>query len=400
MIKKVHYRIFIIACMMLTLNSCMYMLPFMIDGKDKSKESIQTLIRKNRFEDVRVMLSENPSLVNDFEKVTGDTPLSAASYDSVNGPSFIKLLIQHGADPDLRGRNFYDSNAPGKLPLEIALESGSLESVRLLLENGANPDLACSDGQSLVEKAFESSEEIAKAFIEYNAEIKSDTLLYRTITKGYSAELFTALKNSNLNLFCSVENRSTLLHTAARFGRKEILGILVASGLDVNKTDSRGLTPLHHACTGSIRIMQIAGFPNSQEVPVFKASIDAVRHLYFAGASVGSKDNTGETPLHLASKYGYPDIAEFLAGKGADINAVDSMGRNSLHYAAEGITVNIQGSDYKPYHADNPALADFLINKGAAINARDNSGETPLSIAYKVNASKELISLLISRGGR
>jgi len=97
------------------------------------------------------------------------------------------------------------------------------------------------------------------------------------------------------------------------------------------------------------------------------------------------------TPLHVAIKSGHTEIARFLVGKGADVNAVGHLDYTSLHYAAW----------YK--HKD---IAEFLIKNGADVNAwckvlsHDRlfieHGGTPLDLAR----TDEMKDFLRSHGGK
>jgi ankyrin repeat protein len=49
---------------------------------------------------------------------------------------------------------------------------------------------------------------------------------------------------------------------------------------------------------------------------------------------VSSKDESDETPLHLAVANGYKEMAELLLTHGADVTAKDNIGRTPLFFAA------------------------------------------------------------------
>ncbi|KAF2141297.1 uncharacterized protein K452DRAFT_229032, partial [Aplosporella prunicola CBS 121167] len=55
--------------------------------------------------------------------------------------------------------------------------------------------------------------------------------------------------------------------------------------------------------------------------------VDAVRTLLNRGASLQSKDEFGETPLHYAAENGEYKIVELLVRAGADITTKDDEGR-------------------------------------------------------------------------
>jgi hypothetical protein len=83
----------------------------------------------------------------------GYTPLMHAviRYFDIDDPTMMKLLLDHGANPNFSKGNYVMRDEPplsyaGKTPLVIAAENGSLTLTRLLLDHGANPTLPRDDG--------------------------------------------------------------------------------------------------------------------------------------------------------------------------------------------------------------------------------------------------------------
>ncbi|CAG9982985.1 unnamed protein product [Clonostachys byssicola] len=90
----------------------------------------------------------------------------------------------------------------------------------------------------------------------------------------------------------------------------------------------------------------------------------------------------GKTALHVATKHGLVDAAEWLIDAGADISLTDNDGRQSLHTAClEGHT----------------KVAELLLKKGASAAATDNVGYQPLHMACFLGHS-ELARLLLRNG--
>lgn len=129
-------------------------------------------------------------------------------------------------------------------------------------------------------------------------------------------------------------------------------------------------------------------------VPLIEPSgYDALKWLLFdlsADASVTETSEDKSTALHKAvqrNSYRRDDhftsaaIAEMLLRRGANVSAVDSMGRTPLHYAA------LNG---------NTKAMQVLIQAGAKVMARDALRKTPLDLAK----SGEAISLLRAVGAR
>jgi len=85
----------------------------------------------------------------------------------------------------------------------------------------------------------------------------------------------------------------------------------------------------------------------------------------FAGfADPDVADDSGVTPLHVASMFGLYDIVKFLLSYGRiNVNVRDEGGRTPLHKAATGCRSKVVW---------------LLLINGADPNARDSIGHTPL----------------------
>ena len=79
-----------------------------------------------------------------------------------------------------------------------------------------------------------------------------------------------------------------------------------------------------------------------------------------------------QTPLHLASHCGRPEVAHLLLDHGANANAVDSLLKTPLHRVAAGFYQSQEGG---------VRVARLLLEHGADINAHDINHETPLHSA-------------------
>jgi ankyrin repeat protein len=102
------------------------------------------------------------------------------------------------------------------------------------------------------------------------------------------------------------------------------------------------------------------------------------------GSLLNAHSNDGWTPLHLAAFFGYPDLANALLDRGADVNArsTNSMKNTPLHAAAAG--GNIQ-------------LMRLLLDRGADANALQEGGWTALHAAAQ-SGNREMVELLLAHG--
>ena len=108
----------------------------------------------------------------------------------------------------------------------------------------------------------------------------------------------------------------TPLNLAALMGHKEIVGLLIAKGADVNAKDYKyGITPLLNAAMG--------GHKETAEL------------LIAEGADVKGKDVNGSTPLHSAAFGGSKEIVELLIANGADVNVRGFLGKTPLNMAVD-----------------------------------------------------------------
>lgn len=62
------------------------------------------------------------------------------------------------------------------------------------------------------------------------------------------------------------------------------------------------------------------------------APFSLIDYLLEKGADVNVADNEGKTPLHMVSAYGYIDLIKLFLEKGADLEAVDMYGNNAADY--------------------------------------------------------------------
>jgi ankyrin repeat protein len=105
----------------------------------------------------------------------------------------------------------------------------------------------------------------------------------------------------------------TPLHTAAYYGRTEIVKLLLKKNVNINAKDKEGETPLIAALT--------SGHTGIGEILVNK------------GAVVNIQTKKGWTPLHFAVSRGDEDLVRLLVEKGADLTAKTNEGKTPLDLA-------------------------------------------------------------------
>jgi ankyrin repeat protein len=133
----------------------------------------------------------------------------------------------------------------------------------------------------------------------------------------------------------------------------------LAKGVDANKGDFLGYTPLHLAAS--------------------EGRADDVHLLLASGYPVNARDVRGCTPLHMASRARRTEVLDALLSSGADTKVCDHFGRTALMCAAE------QG---------NASVIEALVAKGADVNAEDWRGWTALMWAADRSSAGAVKALL------
>ena len=323
-------------------------------------------------------------------------------------------------------------NTPSEMhkftPLMWASQSGSVESVELLLRAGALLDVKDNTGRT--------------------------ALMWAQVTPGHpgysNPEVVRALINAGANVNVSDGDGVTALILAARADLTESIKLLLAKGAQVNAKDRWGNSPLtsafdshyyshadkdtvHHPTSLTIRTLLTAGADihagNSVAIPALMLaartnSLEALKMLLEAGAQINATDQRGRTvlmyekwsympslevfkilidakadpnavapdgrtPLMFATYGAPPEIIHLLLERGAkaSINARDNSGQTALMHAAY-----YWSSDLKP--EDQLRTVKALIAAGADVNIKDNSGRTALAVAQEYSRNEALIELL------
>ena len=168
----------------------------------------------------------------------------------------------------------------------------------------------------------------------------------------------------------------SLFHRAVKMemweGGPELTKLLISSGVDLNKTDKYGYTPLMVA----VENIEFSDDGTSEK---------CAEILIEAGADVNIKNDMGETVLMLAIEDGLSDrVIQMLINNGADVNAINEDGFSVL--------MNAVLSD------ESERFLPILIKAGADVNY-DTDGLTALTIAERIK-NKVAIRILKQAGAK
>lgn len=94
-----------------------------------------------------------------------------------------------------------------------------------------------------------------------------------------------------------------------------------------------------------------------------------ISDVYNNLSDVNTKNNLGQTPLHIAAFLNNYIASQILINNKANLNIQDDFGKTPLHLAA---------------YSQNASLVLLLLNNFADIKIKDNTNRTPLDIWPKI----------------
>jgi len=200
--------------------------------------------------------------------------------------------------------------------------------------------------------------------------------------------ILPALSNSQSKTVTEKEIDIKLLE-AVQENEIEKVKDLIGKGASVNTRTEFGETPLHLAQSKEMAELLLSKGADIHAkdnefwmTPLFNAPKEIFKLLISKGADVNARSKKGLTPLAWSAYGDDLDRIKLLISKGADVNAVDEYLKTPLHIASNWNKIEI---------------AKLLISKGANVNARDRSGWTPLHWA-SFEGGPEVVELLITKG--
>ena len=257
--------------------------------------------------------------------------------------TFERLVKQERAHINLKGPG-------GSTPLMYAALYGDADSVRRLLESGADPNIKNDAGATVLMWATDSLEK-TQLLIEYGADVNAVSQVGRTpllIAAGRSGSAPVAKllldHGANPSAHCvTLFGVITPLSEAAFVGDDAVMKMLVDRGADVK---GAGVNPLansivtHCAKCIDLLIGQVDQ-KNLNEQLILNVPPDgdglALKLLLDHGADFRTKDPAGSPVFALAAASdALPvDALKAMIGSGADVNAKTAKGQTALALAKE-----------------------------------------------------------------
>lgn len=187
-------------------------------------------------------------------------------------------------------------------PMHLCVVNNNINHLNLLIQNGGDVNLIDGKGKTLLIKAIEcANEQIMQFLIKNRAEVnKPDTKyknspLHWACLTGYYKGISTLLNCTHINVNQANEKEETALHLIAKSNKNLYVFIndcLDNNGVDLDKQDLKGRTPLFIACLyGNYHCVEI--LLNSNANPMIHNLI-------------------GESPLQIAKSKNFNDIVDLF----------------------------------------------------------------------------------------
>ncbi|OJJ03051.1 hypothetical protein ASPVEDRAFT_889539 [Aspergillus versicolor CBS 583.65] len=344
------------------------------------------------------------------------------------------------------GADLESVDSHGRTVLQCALTSGvsvrhgpwQQETLDTILENGASINataLQCAIqykwGVPVIQRLLHNGGDITsaihaavrsgsipgcEAILDAGADVntihdRETPLLVAARKTSHDYDLISVLLQRGADpLFELDEGMTTVFHEICH--DNGIVSPFIEMGIDLEKTNAAGLTPLLESCGSpkasdfyrrdeSVPIKLIMAGANIHAVSPEGSSAlhmavqsglrETVSLLIEKGAHVSAKNNAGLTPLYYAVKYGAARVcipmAKALLAAGADPLFTGPNGGNALHIIAPLLLQYSPAGSYEreyqmrdglDYFGEYNALYKRFSESGCDRNARDNQGNTPL----------------------
>jgi ankyrin repeat protein len=272
------------------------------------------------------------------------TPLLAAVENRRNTET-VRLLLEHGADPNHLVENQNSHHGDGFTPLKTAIRAGNLEAARLLVDHGADVRADCMQGM-VVEVMVREKDELIRFLVQAGAELNEVKGAKRK--KGYSPLMYGGEIGNTEYLQLFLDNGAevdlqngvgdTALLIGASANKLEAISLLLANGAEVDFQNGVGDTALLIAVSAnkletiSLLLANGAGVDlqnDNGDTALIKASaagnLPIVRVLVDGGADPSIGNKGGLTPYWFAKRNNDEEMAEYLAAHGADTTAYASF---------------------------------------------------------------------------
>ena len=281
--------------------------------------------------------------------------------------------------------------------MDIATINNNFESVKLLIDSGANINFQMKEKPRSEFLASEyASPKILELYLNKNIYLlmnSEDVLsLIKSASIGNNVENINYLVKT-LGIDVDTKDTNTMLHYAVGNGSIEAANELIKLGADIDNTNANFKTSLHYVIEN-----------NSNKL------LESVNLLLSKNANPNIQDKNGNTALHLAvinahnsKEYSkYIEVINALIKYNANVNILNNKNQLALNISVSNndteisnILINAKSelnnidNGYAPIHVavknNNISIVENLLLNGANVDMKDKRGYSPLAIAVENN---------------
>ena len=326
----------------------------------------------------------------------------------------VRLLLQYGADP-----NSIDQD--GLTPLHSASQSSFLRGAELLIGNGADPNLAPSpDTDSPLATAVTDARfDFVQLYLQHGGSVASpmangDTILVKAMNKTTPTQLLDLMLTHGANPNGKNGEGVSPLFAAIQSSRLDLITMLLERGADPNLPGPKH--PLWPS-TYQPKVLQLLlsqgasskKTPGVMELATSINNIESVAILLKAGVDPNTRKDGTYTPLCSAIRDNRAEMVSLLLANGADANVMASeypafkcVTHHRSHFlpqlVAAGADLNSpKGIVEKAVAHDNRDALKWLLKQGVSPNDRSPEGCTPLTTAIR-DEKLDIIDMLLAHG--
>lgn len=297
-----------------------------------------------------------------------------------------------------------DPHVDGVTGLHVAAQSGHLEMVKLLVENGINVSHKDDEGRIALTLAVANSHaDIAKVLVAAGSdpntpyiddEGESHNLLFDAIMVE-NEEFALLLIEKGADIYHADEKKVTTLLQASHRGLADIVKAVLAKNAGkaafINAASEDGITSLIAASS--------------------EGQVECVKALLEAKADINAKDKDGTNALMAASARGHLDVVTALLTAGANVNEQNTDGHTALMFAyngknqvetlyerysqfvAEGEAEDDEGTMpiIKEALKNHTSLVELLLKNGADPKLKDNEGHIAKDFDFQPDTDAEIL---------
>lgn len=312
----------------------------------------------------------------DHKKTTGVMELAA----SINNIESIRVLLKAGVNPNLKKDSVYT-------PLCSAIRDNRADIIDLLLKSGADPNVPASEYPAF-KCITHKRQHFLPTLVAAGADLSSPKGIVEQAVASNNMEALVWLLDQGLDPDIRNAKGCSALTTAIREGRIEMIDLLLKNGADPNK---RGQDwPVCMAVKNPVvlrRILAVLAEPRAfkgvLEMAVSANQLESVKLLLAAGVSVEDRNGGVFSPLTTAIREDHRDIVHFLINEaGADVNAPGE------HLPIIKALRRLQGED--------TSIIELLLAKGANPNQMYRGWNAVIQAIQ--NGDLDILKLVTAKG--